>query len=62
MKQFACGAVVPGCAATFTGQTEDDILGQVAVHAKDEHGMQDVPAEVVETVRANIQDAPAPAA
>ena len=59
MKQFSCGAVVPGCTATFTGQTEDDILGQVATHAEEAHGMQEVPPEVVETVKANIQEAPA---
>lgn len=59
MKQFSCGAVVPGCTATFTGESEDEILGQVAAHAKDAHGMQDVPPEVVDQVRANIQESPA---
>jgi len=56
MKQFSCGAVVPGCTATFSGQTEDEILGQVAAHAKDEHGMDSVPDEVVAQVRENIQE------
>ena len=59
MKQFSCGAVVPGCTATFTGDTEDEILGQVATHAEEAHGMQEVPPEVVENVRANIQEVPA---
>lgn len=59
MKQFSCGAVVPGCTATFTGETEDEVLGQVATHAKDDHGMEEVPAELVETVRAKIEDVPA---
>ena len=59
MKQFSCGAVVPGCTATFTGQTDDDILGQVATHAQEDHGMQEVPGEVVEQVKANIQETPA---
>lgn len=56
MKQFSCGAVVPGCTATFSGQTDDEILGQVAAHAKDEHGMDSVPDEVVAQVRENIQE------
>lgn len=56
MKQFSCGAVVPGCTATFSGQTEDEILGQVAAHAKDDHGMDSVPDEVVAQVRENIQE------
>ncbi|MBA2347979.1 MAG: DUF1059 domain-containing protein [Solirubrobacterales bacterium] len=59
MKQFSCGAVVPGCTATFSGESEDEILGQVATHAKEEHGMTDVPDDVVQTVKANIQETPA---
>jgi len=54
MKEFHCGAVVPGCTAAFHGQSEDDILGQVAVHAREDHGMDEVPAEVVAQVRENI--------
>jgi predicted small metal-binding protein len=56
MKQFSCGAVVPGCTATFTGETEDEILGQVAVHAREDHGMDEVPDEVVEQIRAKIAE------
>jgi len=59
MKQFSCSAVVPGCTATFTGQSDDEILGQVATHAKEEHGMQEVPGDVADAVKANIHDAPA---
>jgi predicted small metal-binding protein len=56
MKQFSCGAVVPGCTATFSAETEDELLGQVAAHAKADHGMDSVPDEVVEQVKANIQE------
>jgi len=56
MKQFSCGAVVPGCTASFSAESEQEILGQVAAHAKRDHGMADVPPEVVEQVRANITD------
>ena len=59
MKQFSCGAVVPGCTATFTGQSDDEILGQVATHAKEDHGMQDVPPDGVDAVKANIEETPA---
>jgi predicted small metal-binding protein len=54
MKQFACGSVVPGCQAVFTGKDEDEILGQVAEHAKADHGISDVSPELVESVRSNI--------
>jgi predicted small metal-binding protein len=56
MKQFSCGAVVPGCTASFSAESEQEILGQVAAHAKRDHAMDDVPPEVVEQVRANITD------
>jgi predicted small metal-binding protein len=56
MKEFSCGAVVPGCTAEFEGETEEAILQQVAIHARDDHGMDDVPPEVVDQVRASIQD------
>ncbi|MDO9410685.1 DUF1059 domain-containing protein [Patulibacter sp.] len=54
MKQFACGSVVPGCVATFEGADEDAVLQQVAEHAKRDHGMDEVPPEVVAQVRENI--------
>ncbi|MGI8413850.1 MAG: DUF1059 domain-containing protein [Solirubrobacteraceae bacterium] len=59
MKQFSCGAVVPGCDAKFEGETDEEILGQVQTHAAQAHGMTEVPPEVVDQVRANISDAPA---
>ncbi|HEU4676971.1 MAG: DUF1059 domain-containing protein [Motilibacteraceae bacterium] len=50
MKKFRCGDVVPGCAATFSG-TEDAILADVAAHAAHDHGLLEVPAELVAQVR-----------
>jgi len=54
MKSFSCGAVVPGCTATFSAETEDGILEQVARHARADHGLDEIPAELVAQVRANI--------
>jgi predicted small metal-binding protein len=56
MKAFACGAVVPGCTATFTAPTEEELLARVAEHARRDHGMEQVPAEVLAQVRENISD------
>ena len=55
MKTFACGAVVPGCTATFAAETEEGILEQVARHAREDHGLPEVPEELVRQVRANLQ-------
>lgn len=54
MKQFACGDLVPGCTATFTGTTEE-ILGHVARHAGVHHGISEVSPELVAGVRALIR-------
>ena len=54
MKTFACGDVVPGCTATFTGPDEDAVLSQVAAHAAADHRLGSVPPELVAQVRAHI--------
>ena len=57
MKEFACGDVVPGCGQVFRADDESGIFEQVGAHAAADHGMTDVPADVVAQVRANIRDA-----
>jgi predicted small metal-binding protein len=54
VKQFSCGELVPGCEWRIEGQTEREILERVAVHARETHGMDEVPVEVADTVRASI--------
>lgn len=55
MKEFSCGAVVPGCSAVFHASDDDGILSQVAAHARDDHGMDSIPAELVDQVREHIR-------
>lgn len=54
MKQFACGAVVAGCEAVFSGPNDERILNQVAAHARRDHGLEEVSPELVAAVRQNI--------
>lgn len=54
MKQFACGDVVPGCGRVFRG-TEDQILLDVAAHARHDHGIVTVPDSMVAAVRAGMR-------
>ena len=54
MKEFKCGAVVPGCPTVFHGESERAIFVLVQSHARDTHGMYEVPREVVDEIRANI--------
>lgn len=57
MKQFNCGDVVPGCNARFVFDSEDKILQAVADHARKDHGMIDIPGELVAQVRERIRPA-----
>lgn len=56
MKSFACGDVVPNCSARFRAEDEADLLRQVAQHARDDHGLTDLPESLVSAVRARIID------
>ena len=56
MKEFRCGEIVPGCDARFEGASEEEILEQVAVHAREEHGMDEVPPDVADSVRARLTE------
>ncbi|HMJ02707.1 MAG TPA: DUF1059 domain-containing protein [Conexibacter sp.] len=56
MKEFRCAAVMPECTARFEAESERAILAQVALHAHEEHGMEHVPDEVLDTVRMHIRD------
>ncbi len=50
---------LPAALATFTGTTQDEILAQVAVHAREAHGIEAPPLELVEQVKAKTEEVPA---
>jgi predicted small metal-binding protein len=55
MKEFSCGDVVPNCKASFRATSEEALLKQVARHAQDDHGLTELPAELVEAVKRRIR-------
>ncbi|MCW2792858.1 MAG: hypothetical protein JWO76_1956 [Nocardioides sp.] len=50
--KLACGDVMPGCSARFEGTDRDQLMGQVAGHAANAHGISDITPEI----RAAIED------
>ncbi len=54
MKVFACGELVPGCGSKFEAESEGELFQQIEAHARDEHGMDEVPPEVQDQIRARI--------
>jgi predicted small metal-binding protein len=55
MKTLACGEIMPGCDATYVGQTDEEILNQAGRHVAEDHGLEVTP-ELVELVRSHIRD------
>jgi predicted small metal-binding protein len=56
MKQFRCGDVVPGCEWITRNEDEDDLLQEIVVHARDVHGMHEVPPEVEDQIHRVISE------
>lgn len=56
MKEFSCGDVVPGCTAVFREETVKGVLGAVARHARDEHGLEEVSPELEQDVREKVRE------
>ena len=57
MKEFSCGDVVPGCKASFRATTDDALLKEIARHAREDHGLGELPSELVEAVKQRIRTA-----
>lgn len=57
MKTLACGDIMEGCPATFSGATDEEILQQAGAHAFQVHGLE-VTSDVVDLVRSHIKDEP----
>ena len=55
-KVLHCAEVVPGCAHTMHGESEDEVMRQAAQHAASEHDMAEVPADLAEKIRGRIKD------
>ena len=56
MKQFRCGDVVPGCQWTTRSDDEGELFANISSHARDDHGMDEVPPEVVDAIHAVITE------
>ncbi len=55
-KTLNCRDVGVDCDATFTGETEAEVMTQAAEHARTEHGFVEIPPEIAEKALGAIQD------
>jgi predicted small metal-binding protein len=56
MKQFKCGDVVPGCRWETRSEDERELFAAIHAHARDAHGMDEVPPEVVDQIHGVITE------
>jgi predicted small metal-binding protein len=56
VKQFKCGDVVTGCDWVAQSDDEGELFESIKTHARDAHGMDEVPPEVVQTIQGVITD------
>jgi predicted small metal-binding protein len=56
MKQFKCGDVVLGCEWVARNEDEQELFDEIRSHARETHGMDEVPPEVVEEIRGVITE------
>ena len=55
-KVLACADVTGDCDGVVRGNSESEILQGVAQHAKEVHGLDSVPPELVTKARASIRE------
>jgi predicted small metal-binding protein len=55
-KMMKCRSVGLDCDFVARGETEDQVMQKVAEHAKKDHGMSSIPADVVAKVKAAIHN------
>ena len=55
-KHICCGAIVPDCTFEATATTEEELLKKVAEHAAHVHGVAEVTPELLDKVKAAIQN------
>jgi len=55
-KTVSCRDVGADCDFVARGNSEEEIMSQIAEHARVQHNMDEIPAEVREQVRAAIRD------
>jgi predicted small metal-binding protein len=54
-KRLACGQIVPDCDFVATAASEEELLKQVAAHAREAHGVTEVTPELAAKIKAAIQ-------
>ena len=53
--QLRCGDLMQGCTEEMQGETEDEVMGKAAAHARDAHGILELDEATLNAVRGAIR-------
>jgi predicted small metal-binding protein len=56
MKVLKCNDLNPGCSFVAKGKDENEVLQQAAQHAKADHGLSNIPPDMMSAVKQAIKD------
>lgn len=54
-KVLHCGDIVPGCEAVVRGDSDEAVMQQAVVHAREAHGIEEIDAATAQVVQAAIK-------
>ena len=57
MKELNCKDVGFDCEGVIHGDSEEEVMAQAAVHAREAHGLESIDEETTRAIRAQIHDA-----
>ena len=55
-KVLRCGDLMPGCNTVIEGKDVAEVMAKGAEHAKKDHGINQIPADMASKVQAAIKD------
>jgi predicted small metal-binding protein len=55
-KVLRCGDLMPGCNTVLEGKDVSEVMAKGAEHAKKDHGINQIPPDMVAKVQAAIKD------
>jgi predicted small metal-binding protein len=55
-KTLRCDDVMPGCDTVIEGEDESEVMARAVEHARNDHGIEQIPPEVGQKAQAAIHD------
>jgi predicted small metal-binding protein len=56
MKELRCSDLNPGCSFRAEGKDVDEVMKKASEHARKDHGMSQIPADIAQKAQAAIRD------